>query len=608
MKLATQLLIAPLLTAIVALSTGAVSSLMQQRQTQASQVLFHSDILSLGIASTAKQQLADIHVSVYRTQAIADSMAEDELKAFRRSLDEQLHGVQGVVASLAGEAGGDEAMGVGVGAVAVQVEKYRKQIDNALELTSVEVNMGVAAMKSGEATFGELRKSMQSVLDRREVLRLAHVEQSTQQAQWLLLLLGALGATATLTALAYGWRAQRRIVRDIQHAVQISQAVAAGDLTQTVHSLRNDEIGELLRSTGQMMTGLRESLQTVRQATDSIRTAAQEIASGNTDLSQRTEQAAGNLQQTASSMSQLTGTVGQTADSARTAKQLAGTASSVAERGGQAVQQVIRTMGDINSSSHRIADIIGTIDGIAFQTNILALNAAVEAARAGEQGRGFAVVAGEVRSLAQRSAEAAREIKTLIQASVEKVEGGTRQVQDAGSTMAELVTSVQRVSDIIGEISAAAAEQSSGIGQVNGAVGKLDQVTQQNAALVEQSAAAAESLTEQAGRLAAVLGRFQLGAAAEPAPAPARAMVAARAPTAAPAALARAVVAKVTMVTKLPAAKPATKSAMKSVAKPAPASTIAPTSPPTSLTAAAPAAAKATSPAVAGADSDWETF
>jgi methyl-accepting chemotaxis protein len=252
----------------------------------------------------------------------------------------------------------------------------------------------------------------------------------------------------------------------------------------------------------------------IGQAADSIRTASSEIASGNLDLSSRTEQTAGSLQQTASAMEQLTGTVRQTADSARTANRLAESASEVAQRGGSVVAQVVTTMDEINTSSKKIADIIGTIDGIAFQTNILALNAAVEAARAGEQGRGFAVVASEVRSLAQRSADAAREIKGLIGTSVDKVESGSRLVAEAGQTMGEIVASVRRVTDIIAEISAATAEQSGGIAQVNDAVAKLDQATQQNAALVEEGAAAADSLQGQATRLTEVVSRFHLGAAA----------------------------------------------------------------------------------------------
>jgi methyl-accepting chemotaxis protein len=289
-----------------------------------------------------------------------------------------------------------------------------------------------------------------------------------------------------------------------------------------VQDAGDDEVGDLQRALGRMVQDLSVSLSTVRDATEQINTASAEIASGNLDLSQRTEEGASSLQRTATAMEELTGTVAQTADSARTANQLAASASNVAQRGGQAVTQVVNTMQEITTSSRRIADIIGTIDGIAFQTNILALNAAVEAARAGEQGRGFAVVASEVRSLAQRSAAAAREIKTLISASMERVEAGTQQVASAGTTMNEIVASVQRVSDIIGEITAATAEQSSGIGQVNGSVADLDSMTQQNSALVEQSAAAAESLKQQANLLAGVVGRFELGqpASATPGPVP----------------------------------------------------------------------------------------
>jgi methyl-accepting chemotaxis protein-2 (aspartate sensor receptor) len=286
--------------------------------------------------------------------------------------------------------------------------------------------------------------------------------------------------------------------------------VAAGDLTQPLHSSRDDEVGRLTAQAESMRHMLATTIGQVRQASEEIETASNEVAVGNQDLSQRTEQTASNLQMTASSIEQLTGTVRQSADAASQANQLAHSATQVAQRGGEVVSQVVSTMDEINSSSKRIADIIGTIDGIAFQTNILALNAAVEAARAGEQGRGFAVVAGEVRALAQRSAEAAREIKTLIGTSVEKVETGARLVQDAGSTMNEIVSSVQRVGDIIGEITAAAAEQSAGFGQVNGAVNQLDQMTQQNAALVEESAAAAASLKEQAQRLVSAVAVFQV--------------------------------------------------------------------------------------------------
>ena len=318
----------------------------------------------------------------------------------------------------------------------------------------------------------------------------------------------------SLAALAIGgvmaWRLSRSVVQPVVQAIGVAERIAAGDLSSSVTSDRSDELGRLLRAIGGMQERLHGLVDDIRRSADSISTASTEIATGNLDLSQRTEQQAASLQKTTSSVEQLTGTVRQNADAALQADQLAGSATDVAARGGHVVGQVVATMADISASSQRIADIIGVIDGIAFQTNILALNAAVEAARAGEQGRGFAVVASEVRSLAQRSANAAKEIKGLINASVEKVESGSRLVADAGQTMSEIVGSVQRVTDIIGEITAASSEQSEGIGQVNTAVTQLDQMTQQNAALVEESAAAAESLKDQAQRLAEVVAVFKL--------------------------------------------------------------------------------------------------
>jgi methyl-accepting chemotaxis protein len=324
-----------------------------------------------------------------------------------------------------------------------------------------------------------------------------------------MLLIGLL-AGGMLIGVGMAWFTARSITQPLKQALSVAAAIADNDLSKPVHSDRGDELGELLRELDQMRSSLHQVVSQVRGSSGSITTASAEIATGNQDLSGRTEQTASNLQQAASSMEQLTGAVRQSADSARQAEQLATSAAEVAARGGQVVSEVVATMNEINTSSKRISDIIGVIDGIAFQTNILALNAAVEAARAGEQGRGFAVVASEVRSLAGRSAEAAREIKVLIGASVDKVESGSRLVANAGNTMTEIVSSVQRVSDIIGEITAAAAEQSDGIGQVNTAVIQLDQMTQQNAALVEQSAAAAESLKDQAVRLSDVMSIFRL--------------------------------------------------------------------------------------------------
>ena len=300
------------------------------------------------------------------------------------------------------------------------------------------------------------------------------------------------------------------ICRPLDRAKAMATAIAQGDLTRRIDVDGKDELADLSRALGDMQTSLARIVGEVRRATDSIGTASAEIASGNQDLSNRTEQTASNLQQTASSIEQINSNLHQSAEAARQANQMASSNAEVAARGGQVVNQVVNTMQEINQSSQKIHDIIGVIDGIAFQTNILALNAAVEAARAGEQGRGFAVVAGEVRSLAQRSAEAAKEIKTLIGTSVEKVEAGTRQVGEAGMTIQEIVSNADKVSAFIKDITTAANEQSQGMGQVNQAVSQLDQMTQQNAALVEQSAAAAASLREQAQKLAALVATFRL--------------------------------------------------------------------------------------------------
>ncbi|CAM3687759.1 methyl-accepting chemotaxis protein [Roseateles saccharophilus] len=321
-----------------------------------------------------------------------------------------------------------------------------------------------------------------------------------------------IGAVVLVITVAMGLAIARSVLGQLggepRVAIAAMQDVARGDLSPRLSSARGDSLMGQMQA---MVEALRTTIGQVRAAIDSISTAAGEIAQGNQDLSARTEQAASNLQQTASSMEEMSGAVGQSADTARQANQLAVSAAEAAQRGGSVVARVTESMAGITDSSRRIGDIIGVIDGIAFQTNILALNAAVEAARAGEQGRGFAVVAGEVRSLAQRSAEAAKEIKSLIGASVSNVEQGAGLVEQTGKAMQDIVGSVSRVSDLIGEIAAAASEQRDGIQQVNQAVTQLDQMTQQNAALVEESAAAAQSMREQAQRLAEAVSAFRLG-------------------------------------------------------------------------------------------------
>ena len=409
-----------------------------------------------------------------------------------------------------------------------------------------------------------------------------HARESQQRiAESRLLTVKVAAVCIAIIVLAILWGAYgliRSIVQPLGQANRLAARIAEGDLSTTLETDRQDEFGELLRSLVAMSQSLAKTVARVRQSTDSIALASSEIAAGNNDLSMRTEQTSSNLQQSASALDNLTNTVQHSAQSAQQASTLAASASLVAEKGGAVVQQVVSTMDEIQASSKRIADIIGVIDSIAFQTNILALNAAVEAARAGEQGRGFAVVAGEVRSLAQRSAEAAREIKTLISASVERVENGTRLVTDAGQTMGDIVTSVRRVTDMIGEITAAANEQSGGIANVNQAVASLDQMTQQNAALVEQSAAAAQSLREQAEQLAQVVGTFKM-AGHGAAPTPMKAAVAR-----APAPLVAKPLARTTPAPALATAK---------APKPA---------------ASAPAAPRLASAPVAGSQDDWESF
>jgi len=320
----------------------------------------------------------------------------------------------------------------------------------------------------------------------------------------------ALGIIGVLAGVGLAIWITRSITRPLNEAVAVARQVAQGDLTTRINPVTTDETGQLLQALKEMNESLARTVGEVRNSTETIATASGEIASGNLDLSSRTEAQASSLEETASSMEELTQTVKQNADNARQANQLVVSASDVAVKGGQVVGQVVETMGSIKDSSRKIVDIIGVIDSIAFQTNILALNAAVEAARAGEQGRGFAVVATEVRNLAQRSAGAAKEIKALIGDSVEKVDAGSKLVDEAGETMNEIVTSVKQVADIMSEITAASQEQSSGIEQVNQAIGQMDEMTQQNAALVEEAAAAAQSMQDQAGSLSLAVSVFKL--------------------------------------------------------------------------------------------------
>jgi methyl-accepting chemotaxis protein len=517
------------------------------------QAIALSSDLTLGdqLAPTAAASTEYASTIFKKLEARMDSEAE---KALMKALDQARGAYRtGREALMKAKKSGDEAA-----AKQVYTSEFQPAVSKLTEVT-------LAIVKSQREQLDASAKELES----------ANANARTGLVVFALIAL----ALAVWLSLALG----RSITGPLGRAAEVAEAIAHFDLTRDIPAGGRDEVGRLLNALNDMQSALQKLIGEVRGAADSIGTASAEIATGNFDLSQRTEQTASNLQNAASSMAELTGTVKQTADAAMTANQLASSAASVAQRGGEAVSQVVSTMDEISQSSRKINEIIGTIDGIAFQTNILALNAAVEAARAGEQGRGFAVVAGEVRALAQRSAEAAKEIKSLISASVERVDSGTEQVQAAGATMTEIVASVQRVTDIIGEISAAAREQSEGIGVVNGSVVQLDQMTQQNAALVEQSAAAAESLREQSARMAEAIAVFKLGGAARHhvAPKPAPKPVAKPTPATKPAA---------------PALRPAA-AAPRPALSPKPAPSVAARRP----------AAPAPAPAV-GADGDWETF
>ncbi|VXB31158.1 methyl-accepting chemotaxis protein [Massilia sp. 9I] len=369
----------------------------------------------------------------------------------------------------------------------------------------------------------QLKKAVHEQAELQKALAREKAEEAQRTYENTARLMWALGAVALALAGFVAWSITRSITRPVQRALEVANTVAAGDLTSRIDVTTRDEAGQLLQALKTMNENLARTVGTVRTGTDTITVAAAEVAAGSQDLSARTEQQASSLEETASSMEELTSTVKQNADNARQANVLAEAASQVAQRGGAVIGQVVGTMTDIDASSGKISDIIGVIDGIAFQTNILALNAAVEAARAGEQGRGFAVVASEVRNLAQRSAAAAKEIKGLINDSSEKVASGSRLVAEAGATMQEIVDSVRRVTDIMGEITSASQEQTAGIEQINQAVVEMDNVTQQNAALVEEAAAAAEAMKEQAATLNAAMAAFRVeGGEQAAAPAAAR--------------------------------------------------------------------------------------
>ena len=464
----------------------------------------------LKIVSSLEDQLSLVHASVYRALTLVASLDDKKIKAIRADVAQRLDRIRRSFGNVAASYPQDAALQSSIELIGGNIDSYQKQTDSAIDLSSVDPNTGIAAMQTADATFGDLAQHAREVVAHIDQARDAAAAASATHTTHQNLLFAAVALIIAVAAVSVSWLTQRQLVADLADAGRIANSVAQGRLDAVPASTRQDEVGDMLRALSNMTVELNVTLRTVRDSSRSIHTASVEITRGNYDLSSRTEETASSLEQTAVAIKEFGDSIMQTAESAQQARDYASSSADVARRGGSVVAQVVSTMDEILGNSRTIGDIVATIDSIAFQTNLLALNAAVEAARAGEQGRGFAVVASEVRSLAQRSADAARQIRNMIGASVDRVESGARLVADAGSTMTDIVDSVQRVSEIIARISEAAAEQTRGIGQINGAVGGLEQMTQQNAALVEQSAAAADMLKDQASRLDTVVQHFTL--------------------------------------------------------------------------------------------------
>ncbi|MYM80701.1 HAMP domain-containing protein [Duganella sp. FT50W] len=519
MKIAHKLLIVPAAALAGLLCLGGLSYFSMHANERRIQDLKDVTFVALQQASQQSISLGQVHAATYARIAIAGSLSEDELKKYGAQANDGLAAIASELDKLKTMPGAAEA------AQALPlVQQYRGSVAQALDLASMDPNTGVAAMQAADGHYQQIRALLGQVMDslnRQTDLSLQESKRAGQQANWITLVT-MLGGFAALLALT-SWLT-RSVLRPIAATCTAAERLAAGDLVTKVEVDCDDEIGVLARRLETVVANWTTLLGDIRRAGGTITEEAGEIAQGNMALSQRTESQAHSLQQTAASMQTLTGAVRENAGHAQQANTLAASASEVALQGGQVVGQVVQTMASIKASSSRVVDIIGVIDAIAFQTNILALNAAVEAARAGEQGRGFAVVATEVRGLAQRSAQAAREIKELIEDSVAKVEDGSRLVDTAGQTMDNIVASVRHVTEIMNDINLSSQRQSTGIEGVNNAIAEMDDLTQRNAALVEESAAAAQSMRDQALELLQVVGRFQLpggGAAARPSTAPA---------------------------------------------------------------------------------------
>jgi methyl-accepting chemotaxis protein len=509
-KIWHKILVAPGVAIAFLVAIGAMAFLMLQQQNEDLEKLVNQRMARFETAADAARDIAQVHSGVYRLITWMANYDEAKIKTVASGLRKNTDDVAGALAKLAaGELAPEERQLVEK--VQPLVAKYRGGVDKAIDISSIDISTGLMSMQTTDAQFQTMVQELEALVALEQRLARESYEAAGAAYRRTLIALAALVAGAVLAAVLVAWRMSRTIVRPLHTAIGAANRIAEGDLTVQVRASGSDESAQLLHAVGSMSEGLRRLVAEVSSGARMVADTSSQIAQGNVDLSQRTEEQASTLEETASSMEELTSSVTQNAQNARQASELARGAADVARKGGSVVGEVVSTMEGISESSRRIAEIIGVIDGIAFQTNILALNAAVEAARAGEQGRGFAVVASEVRQLAQRSADAAKQIKSLIGDSANKVDAGTRLVDAAGKTMHEIVASVTRVSDLIADIAAASQEQSSGIEQVNTAVTQMDHVVQENASLVEESTAATEAMKQQAATLMQAVTRFRLG-------------------------------------------------------------------------------------------------
>jgi len=511
MKLRTQIIAFGLAGALLAALSGGIGLLASSR-------LGHSvdDAIAAGVALQASQEADMMHDAIRGDAQLAILGALEkntgQIAEAGKGLQEHSETFDKALAKLEGMSLSPAAR-ESLTTVKPLVKRYIDSAGAVIKAAQVDAQAAQATTPGLQAAFSELEKQMAALSDAIEKNGESLNEEAHSRIVQARVAIGSALVLATVVMMALALWLANRMTRPMAHAVTVADRLAQGDLTSAIHPSGNDETLQLLQSMARMQTSFSGIVRNVKANAEQVATASTQIAQGNQDLSGRTEQQASSLEQAASTMTELGSNVRHNADNAQQANQLAMGASDVALKGGEMMGQVVQTMGGINDSSRKIADIISVIDGIAFQTNILALNAAVEAARAGEQGRGFAVVAAEVRSLAQRSAQAAREIKTLISASVDCVAHGTQQVNQAGQTMDEIVSAIRRVTEIVGEITSASAVQSSGVDAVGRAVSQMDQATQQNAALVEESAAAAESLRQQAQELVRAVAAFRLAEA-----------------------------------------------------------------------------------------------